>query len=154
MTTLSDGSDRGPLELALNEYVSGAGARMAALVDRSGGLLAHTGFEGSGKVAGLAALTAGLHAYSRRMGELTGSGTVERMVALGGAGRLAVQEMLSGGKPVLLFTVFERREGDAMDSPGTDALAGALNRDRPLPLRDEALEASLLEGLDRALGAE
>jgi len=154
MTTFRDGSERGPLSVALNEYVAGAGARMAALVDRSGGLLAHTGFPGAGKVADLAALTAGLHAYSRRMGELTGSGTVEQMVALGGAGRVAVQEMPSVGKSVLLLTVFERQEDDSTDSQGTERLAGALTRDRPSPPRDEALEASLLAGLDRALAAE
>jgi len=154
MTTFRDGSDRGSLDVALGEYVAGAGARMAALVDRSGGLLAHTGFGGSGRVADLAALTAGLHAYSRRMGELTGSGAVEQMVAWGGAGRVAVQEMPSVGKSVLLLTVFERHEDDSADSLATERLAGALKDSRSAPPRDEALEASLLEGLDRALTAE
>lgn len=150
-----DGTDRGgTLTVALVDYLEGSGARMVALMDRSGGLLAQAGFGGPGPAADLAALAAGVYAASRRMGEIMGSGSVEEMVALGGAGRLMVCEVPAPRRPLLLLSVFQGPEERPGMDPAVEALAGALADGLGLPGPDAALEASLLDRVDETFGNE
>lgn len=155
MNSSIDGHDKGVrLRVALGDFVEGSGARMAALMDRSGELLAQAGFAGADRATDLAALVAGVHAASRRMSEITGSGTVEEMVTLGGEGRLVVRSVSAERSSVLLLSVFDEPGEDPRVRPAIDALEGALAVRGLQPRADEDLAASLLDRVDRTFQAE
>ncbi len=155
MNVFRDGTDEsGALTVALVDFVEGSGAKMAALMDRSGGVLAESGFGGPGSASDLAALAAGIHAAGRRMSEITGSGGVKEMLALGGAGKLLLREMASPERAVLLLSVFDVATDPPRVLPAITALEGAIARGVPVPGSDAQLESSITERLDQAFPAE
>jgi predicted regulator of Ras-like GTPase activity (Roadblock/LC7/MglB family) len=155
MDNLRDGTDEGgTLTVALVDFVEGSGARMAALMDRSGALLAQSGPGSVASMSDLASLAAGIHAAGRRMSEITRSGVVEEMVALGGAGRVMVREMPASRRSLLLVSVFDTSAVGPGVGPAVRALEGALTNGSPIPGPDPDLESSLIDRLDRTFPAE
>jgi hypothetical protein len=146
-------ADESRLEAALEEFTAGSGARSAALVDQRGSVLAKTGLA-LGRAADLATQAARLHASGRRIGELAGSGEVRELVAVGGGGRLTVQEMAKQGGAVLLLSFFDPGADAGRVSRAVETLRGAVEGSRSGSGPLAALEDTMLERLDQTFPAE
>jgi len=147
-THTSEADPTPPFEAAVETFLAGSGARMAALLDRSGGVLAQSGFAEVGHTADVAALVSGLYASGRRIGELTGSDAPNGTITLG-AGRLEVREIVGPHKTLLLFSVFDRPASAVALAGATQDLRRTLDRPGRPPVHG-GLENSLLDRLDEA----
>jgi predicted regulator of Ras-like GTPase activity (Roadblock/LC7/MglB family) len=147
-------TDERRMEAALEEFTAGSGARSAALVDRQGSVLARTGLPRAGRVGDLATLAARIHASGRRIGELSGSGEVGELVAVGRGGRVTVQELGTQGGPVLLLSLFEPDADAGRASRAVETLRGAMEGSRAGLGPLAALEDTMLERLDQTFPAE
>ena len=148
-TSPPDGEATG-LDEFLEELLALDGVLMAALLDRSGRVMAARGFAPE-LLEGAAALAAGIHASSARLGEATGDQGFPRTLIQAAERSVLIASLpVRAGIPLVLLAVtlpmvmkglgpqLEEISGVSLDS-----VSGLASVDDP-----EAFEASLLECLD------
>ncbi|MFP4624861.1 MAG: roadblock/LC7 domain-containing protein [Gemmatimonadota bacterium] len=138
----------------MKEFVRNARVRTAVLVNRSGQVLAHHGFERAYDMGDVATLAAAAHSSAHALAELTGAGRWVHMHHAGRDNQLFLSPMSAGGDSLVLVAIFDSDSTLGLVQLFFDRLAEAI-REIPelggrLPPGDvESFEAELEAGLDR-----
>lgn len=93
----------------LEEFVQESGARLAVLINRSGQVLAHEGFERRLDLVGVASLAAGINASSRALARQLGEDRFEHLYHAGRSRQLFIANFETPAGQLILVTVFDDR---------------------------------------------
>jgi hypothetical protein len=152
-TARQGGRREGPLEAAVDAFLSAAGAERVLLLNRSGRLLVQRGFDDPRQVTEIATLAAGIHATGKHIGELVGDPKMAQSHNRGTSREFMLSELSTPSGPILILTVFgssppalEAREAFETFARTLGSLAG-LSGDQSISA--ETFEASLMASLDR-----
>lgn len=144
------------LRTPMRDFVRESRVRTAILVNESGQVLAHYGFDRGFDVVNVAVLAAAAHASAHALAELTGAGRWMHLHHAGEEKQLFMAPFGSGGERLVLVAIFDGESTLGLVQLFFDRLADAVRAipelNRPLPLSDPAaFERDLEAGLDRVL---
>ncbi|HUG40471.1 MAG TPA: roadblock/LC7 domain-containing protein [Longimicrobiales bacterium] len=137
-------------------FVRESRVRTALLVNRSGQILAHHGFDRGFDVSNVAALAAAAHSSSHALAELTGAGQWMHLHHAGQEHQLFLAPFQPGGEELVLVAIFDQDSTLGLVQLFFDRLAEAA-REIPelgsrLPASDAAaFERDLEAGIERLL---
>lgn len=137
-------------------FVRESRVRTALLVNQSGQILAHHGFDRGFDVSNVAALAAAAHSSAHALAELTGAGQWMHLHHAGEEHQLFLAPFHTGGEQLVLVAIFDRDSTLGLVQLFFDRLTEAAREvpelGNPLPRSDAAaFERDLEAGIERLL---